>query len=144
MHRVIDLITALLNTETFAVSNALVCGIGPSPPTLSSVCRWGPPSPSLALSLEDCTERAYIAQEVLESTNQETFAHLADFAVEQHQEYNPAKRISYVAAQRLIPTALTVAGGVNSADHARTFPDLVALLKSKASPAYRAASSPSL
>ena len=45
---------------------------------------------------------------------------------------NGAASSSCARAERLIPTALTVAGGVNSVDHARTFPDLVDLLRAQA------------
>ena len=38
------------------------------------------------------------------------------------------------AGRQRLPAALTVAGGVNSADHARTFPALAELLRSRARP----------
>ena len=69
-------------------------------------------------------------QEVLEDANKGTFRELASFA--RAQQCSPSKRRTTSAGyQRLLPTALTVAGGVNSSDHARTFPDLVSLLRAQ-------------
>lgn len=69
-------------------------------------------------------------QQVLEDANEGTFKDLASFARAQHS--NPSNWRSATAGyHRLLPTALTVAGGVNSSDHARTFPDLVSLLRSQ-------------
>lgn len=69
-------------------------------------------------------------QQVLDDANKGTFRELASFARAQHS--SPSKRRSTCTGyQRLLPAALTVAGGVNSSDHARTFPDLVSLLRSQ-------------
>lgn len=82
-----------------------------------------------------------ITQVVLDEANAGTFRELAAFVRAQHA--SPSKRAraadgpsgstgNTARRQRLIPAALTVAGGVNSTDHARTFPDLVALLRAQA------------
>jgi hypothetical protein len=76
-------------------------------------------------------------QEVLDEANAGTFQELAAFVRAQHG--SPSKRArggsssggAAVRRTRLIPTALAVAGGVNSTDHARTFPDLVSLLRAQ-------------
>ena len=79
-------------------------------------------------------------QEVLDEANAGTFRELGAFARAQHR--SPSKRTrgahgvhpgaGRVRDERLVPAALTVAGGVNSVDHARTFPDLVRLLRAQA------------
>ena len=66
-------------------------------------------------------------QAVLEQTNHATFQALLQFATLSHQAASNSN--NFVHRQRIIPTALTFAGGVNSADHAQTFPTLVKLLK---------------
>lgn len=71
-------------------------------------------------------------QEVLQKAHEGTFKELAAFARMQHT--STAKRRASEASlgyQRLVPTAMAVAGGVNSTDHARTFPELVTLLRSQ-------------
>ena len=75
-------------------------------------------------------------QEVLDGANASTFRELAAFAHAQHSSPSKRPRGSGSAGRstRLIPTALTVAGGVNSIDHARTFPDLLALLRGQVGP----------
>lgn len=70
-------------------------------------------------------------QAVLEATNYATFQALLQFAASAHQV--PAKTSSFVQRSRIIPAALTFAGGVNSADHAHTFPTLVSLLRQQVS-----------
>ncbi|KAL0049556.1 hypothetical protein WJX82_004745 [Trebouxia sp. C0006] len=64
---------------------------------------------------------------VLEQTNYATFQALLQFAATAHQDPNSSN--SFAQRRRIIPTALTFAGGVNSADHAQTFPALVNLLR---------------
>ncbi|KAA6416560.1 MAG: origin recognition complex subunit 3-like, partial [Trebouxia sp. A1-2] len=64
---------------------------------------------------------------VLEQTNDATFQALLQFAATAHQDPNSSN--SFAQRRRIIPTALTFAGGVNSADHAQTFPTLVNLLR---------------
>jgi len=66
-------------------------------------------------------------QAVLEQTNYATFQALLQFAATAHQDPNSSN--SFAQRRRIIPTALTFAGGVNSADHAQTFPALVNLLR---------------
>lgn len=66
-------------------------------------------------------------QAVLEQTNDATFQALLQFAATAHQDPNSSN--SFAQRRRIIPTALTFAGGVNSADHAQTFPTLVNLLR---------------
>ncbi len=66
-------------------------------------------------------------QAVLEQTNYATFQALLQFAATTHQDPNSSN--SFAQRRRIIPTALTFAGGVNSADHAQTFPTLVNLLR---------------
>jgi len=66
-------------------------------------------------------------QAVLEQTNYATFQALLQFAATAHQDPNSSN--SFAQRRRIIPTALTFAGGVNSADHAQTFPTLVNLLR---------------
>ncbi len=66
-------------------------------------------------------------QAVLEQTNYATFQALLQFAATAHQDPNSSN--SFAQRRRIIPTALTFAGGVNSADHAQTFPTLVSLLR---------------
>ena len=65
-------------------------------------------------------------QAVLEETNHATFQALLHFAANAHEAPKP---LSYAQRSRIIPTAMTFAGGVNSADHAHTFPTLVNLLR---------------
>jgi len=67
-------------------------------------------------------------QAVLENTNEGTFAELATFVASQHRAGVAA---GSCAGRQRLPAALTVAGGVNSADHARTFPALADLLRSQ-------------
>lgn len=69
-------------------------------------------------------------QHILEHANKGTFRELESF-VRMHHSSPSKRRSTSVGYQRLLPAALTVAGGVNSSDHARTFPDLVALLRSQ-------------
>lgn len=68
-------------------------------------------------------------QEVLQAANQDTFMHLTDFIFKQHPQLRPNKRLCTAASTRLIPTALGIAGGVNSTDHQKTFSNLVAFLQ---------------
>ena len=77
------------------------------------------------IPIEDAKELAL--QDVLEETNHATFQALLHFAATAHQA--PDMSSSFVQRSRVIPTALTFAGGVNSADHAQTFPTLVDLLR---------------
>lgn len=70
-------------------------------------------------------------QNILEESNQATFQALLHFAAAAHQA--PDMCSSFVQRSRIIPTALTFAGGVNSADHAQTFPTLVKLLRQQVS-----------
>lgn len=68
-----------------------------------------------------------VLQAVLEETNHTTFQALLHFTANAHEA--PNLSCSYAQRSRIIPTAMTFAGGVNSADHARTFPTLVNLLR---------------
>ena len=68
-------------------------------------------------------------QEVLEATNTSAFHALAEYAFQQH--ISPHKRRSAASRQRIIPTALAVAGSISAADHSETFPALVAELRRK-------------
>ncbi|KAK9806953.1 hypothetical protein WJX72_008557 [[Myrmecia] bisecta] len=68
-------------------------------------------------------------QQVLESTNQRTFEELCDFAFANHTNAAIRADSGVFLRQRVIPTALTFAGGINSAEHARTFPALVTCLR---------------
>lgn len=73
------------------------------------------------------SRQRYVLQEVLEQTNISTFQELLNFVATTHQ---PATtQHTFGQRRRIIPTALTFAGGVNSADHAQTFPALVDLLR---------------
>lgn len=73
------------------------------------------------------SRQIYVLQEVLEQTNISTFQELLNFVATARQ---PAtKQHAFGHRRRIIPTALTFAGGVNSADHAQTFPALVDLLR---------------
>ena len=72
------------------------------------------------------SQQLYVLQEVLEQTNISTFQELLNFVITAHQ---PATTQHEFGQRRRIPTALTFAGGVNSADHAQTFPALVDLLR---------------
>lgn len=71
-------------------------------------------------------------QAVLQQTNHTTFLALLKFAATAHQI--PDGSNSFSQRRRIIPTALTFAGGVNSADHAQTFPTLVSLLRQQVHP----------
>lgn len=71
--------------------------------------------------------RRQVLQDILEESNHATFQALLQFAAAAH--HAPDMSSSFVHRSRIIPTALTFAGGVNSADHAQTFPTLVNLLK---------------
>eukprot|EP00891_Asterochloris_glomerata_P007571 jgi/Astpho2/7571/Aster-02477 len=64
---------------------------------------------------------------VLAATDQQTFATLMEFVATQHQRSLDAE--AGARGRRRLPTALTFAGGVNSADHAKTFPTLAQLLR---------------
>ncbi len=66
-------------------------------------------------------------QAVLAATDQQTFATLMEFVATQHQRSLDAE--AGARGRRRLPTALTFAGGVNSADHAKTFPTLAQLLR---------------
>lgn len=66
---------------------------------------------------------------MLERTNAATFGELSDFVAAQHRAAGAARG---GAGRQRLPAALTVAAGVNSADRARTFPALAALLRSLA------------
>lgn len=66
-------------------------------------------------------------QDELEETNHATFQALLHFAASAHKA--PVMSGSFAQRSRIIPTAMTFAGGVNSADHAHTFPTLVDLLR---------------
>ncbi len=72
-------------------------------------------------------------QHILEHANKGTFKELESF-VRMHHSSPSKRRSTSVGYQRLLPAALTVAGGVNSSDHARTFPDLVSQLRSQVPP----------
>lgn len=70
------------------------------------------------------------AQDVLEKATTTTFRELGAYAKAQHV-------IGVKAAfgrRRLVPTALAVAGSMNSADHAGTFSALVAYLQEQVTP----------
>ncbi|CAL8462846.1 g2380 [Coccomyxa elongata] len=69
-------------------------------------------------------------EHILEHANKGTFKELESF-VRMHHSSPSKRRSTSVGYQRLLPAALTVAGGVNSSDHARTFPDLVSQLRSQ-------------
>lgn len=73
------------------------------------------------------TQCLYLVQAVLEQTNQSIFQALLHFAATAHQ--TPDISNTFAQRRRIIPAALTFAGGVNSADHAQTFPTLVHLLR---------------
>jgi len=66
---------------------------------------------------------------VLEETNAAKFAELAGFVAAEHRA---ARGAGGGAGRQRLPAALAVAGGVNSADHAQTFPALVDLLRRQA------------
>jgi hypothetical protein len=66
----------------------------------------------------------------LDAANAETFDRLADFAFEKHS--NPHKRRKMGTRQRIVPTALAVAGSISAADHSETFPSLACCLRKKA------------
>ena len=68
-------------------------------------------------------------QEVLEATNTSAFQALAAYAFQQHS--SPHKWRAAASRQRIIPTALAVAGSISAADHSETFPALVAELRRK-------------
>ena len=72
-------------------------------------------------------------QAVLAATDQQTFAALMEFVTTQHQRSLDAE--AGARDRRQLPTALTFAGGVNSADHAKTFPTLAQLLRDQVGPA---------
>ena len=72
-------------------------------------------------------------QAVLAATDQQTFATLMDFVATQHQRSLDAE--AGARERRQLPTVLTFAGGVNSADHVKTFPTLAQLLRDQVSPA---------
>ena len=72
-----------------------------------------------------------LLQDILEESNHATFQALLEFAAGAHQA--PDLSSSFAQRSRIIPTALTFAGGVNSADHAQTFPTLVKLLRQQVS-----------
>ena len=77
-----------------------------------------------------------LAQAVLEQTNAATFSEVAAYVAAQHAAtpgLASAAGARFAGRQRL-PAALTVAGGVTSADHARTFPALAQLLRGQARP----------
>lgn len=82
---------------------------------------------SHAISQHAEQQRRCVMQEVLEQTNISTFQELLQFAADTHQ--SPESRHAFGGQHRIIPTALTFAGGVNSADHAQTFPALVSLFR---------------
>lgn len=70
-------------------------------------------------------------QGVLDAANAETFDGLAEYAFEKHS--NPHKRRRTGGRQRMVATALAVAGSINAADHSETFPSLAECLRSKVS-----------
>ena len=66
----------------------------------------------------------------LERTNQGTLRTVSDFAASQHRSH--AKRgPAATPLCRMVPTAVIVAGGINAADHASTFADLIKLLRAE-------------
>ena len=68
---------------------------------------------------------------MLAATDQQTFATLMEFVATQHQRSLEGG----ARGRRQLPTALTFAGGINSADHAKTFPTLAQLLRDQVGPA---------
>lgn len=64
-------------------------------------------------------------QDVLDETTTSTFRELGAYAKAQHLEGANAA----FGRHRLVPTALAVAGSMNSADHAGTFAALVVYLR---------------
>ena len=70
---------------------------------------------------------------MLAATDQQTFATLLEFVVAQHQRSLDAE--AGARGRRQLPTVLTFAGGINSADHAKTFPTLAQLLRDQVGPA---------
>lgn len=68
---------------------------------------------------------------MLQQTNKVTFQELLQFAADAHQPITVDT--NFGQSCRIIPTALTFAGGVNSADHAQTFPALADLLRQQVS-----------
>ena len=71
-------------------------------------------------------------QEVLRHADDMTFGEVADYVFAQHRPRPPKNcQTGNTLRQRYLPTALAVAGGVNSADHARTFADLADRLRTK-------------
>ena len=70
------------------------------------------------------------AQDVLEKATTSTFKELGAYVKGQHLEGVNAA----FGKRRLVPTALAVAGSMNSADHAGTFSALVAYLREQVSP----------
>ncbi len=69
-------------------------------------------------------------QEVLEKATNTTFKELGAYAKAQHAGGANAA----FGVRRLVPTALAVAGSMNSADHAGTFSALVAYLREQVRP----------
>ena len=75
-------------------------------------------------------------KETLEGADAPVFQALLSFAQQSHQAPSAASAAAtaafpdYAGCQRL-PTGLVLAGGVNSADHCHTFPNLAAYLRSQ-------------
>ena len=75
-------------------------------------------------------EAVYDWQDVLEQTSQATLKTVSDFAASQHR--SRAKRCGPAhPLRRLVPTAVTIAGGINAADHADTFAELIRVLRAE-------------
>ena len=72
----------------------------------------------------------YPAQDVLKEATTSTFKELGAYVKGQHLEGVNAA----FGKRRLVPTALAVAGSMNSADHAGTFSALVAYLREQVTP----------
>ena len=68
----------------------------------------------------------------MEQTSQKTLRAVSDFAASQHRS-RAKRRGPAHPLRRLVPTAVTIAGGINAVDHASTFADLVKLLRSEVS-----------
>lgn len=66
----------------------------------------------------------------LESTDAEVFASLSDFAIRHHPSEHVLETTPTHGLHK-IPSGLVLAGGINSADHVRTFPNLAAHLRAQ-------------
>ena len=108
-------------------------GSPPAHQRLRRAARPHPPRIQTARQLPALIAAAGCLQETLEGADAPVFQALLNFAQQSHQVPSaaptaPAAFPDHVGCQRL-PTGLVLAGGVNSADHCRTFPNLAAYLR---------------